>query len=127
MNLVDLEGDGNPGITLQASILGLLNGEGYAVQRYRYRLDGTMFDADTIIGYIDWTSEQRMVAATHELFMARFEDSTDHVDAGGLAGAVRPEKPEDFAFADREGNIVNREQRSKAFTKSLDLDHPHLR
>ena len=75
--LVDLEGDGHPGMTIQASILGLFSGEGYAVQRYRYRLAGTVFDANTIIGFIDWTSEQTMVAATNRLFMESFSDGTD--------------------------------------------------
>ena len=75
--LVDLEGDGHPGMTIQASIFGLFKGEGYAVQRYRYRLDGTVFDANTIIGFIDWTSEQTVVAATNPLFMESFSDGTD--------------------------------------------------
>jgi hypothetical protein len=77
VRLVDLEGDGNPGMTIQASILGLFTGEGYAVQRYRYRLDGTIVDANTIIGFIDWTSEQNVLAATHPLFMESFSDDTD--------------------------------------------------
>ena len=75
--LVDLEGDGHPGMTIEASILGLFKGEGYSVQRYRYRLDGTVFDANTIIGFIDWTSEQTVVAATNPLFMEAFSDDTD--------------------------------------------------
>ncbi len=75
--LVDLEGDGHPGMTIQASILGLFTGEGYAVQRYRYRLAGTVFSANIIIGLIDWTSEQTMVAATNPLFMDSFSDDTD--------------------------------------------------
>ena len=75
--LVDLEGDGHPGMTIAASILGLFKGEGYAVQRYRYQLDGTVFDANTIVGYIDWTSEQTVVEATNPLFMEAFSDDTD--------------------------------------------------
>ena len=75
--MVDLEGDRKPGMTIQASILGLFKGEGYAVQRYRYRLEGTVFDANTVIGFVDWTSEQTMVAATNSLFMESFSDDTD--------------------------------------------------
>ncbi|MCK5828545.1 hypothetical protein KAH43_08505, partial [Candidatus Bipolaricaulota bacterium] len=75
--LVDLEGDGHPGMTIEASILGLFKGKCYAVQRYRYRLDGTVFNANTIIGLIDWTSEQTVVAATNSLFMESFSDDTD--------------------------------------------------
>ena len=75
--LVDLEGDGHPGMTIQASILGLFRGEGYTVQRYRYRLEGTVFNANTIIGLIDWTSEQTVVAASNPLFMEPFSSGTD--------------------------------------------------
>ena len=75
--LVDMEGDGYPGMTIKASILGLIKGEVYSVQRYRYRLEGTVFDANTIIGFIDWTSEQTVVAATNSLFMEAFTDDTD--------------------------------------------------
>ncbi len=75
--LIDLEGDGHPGMTIAASILRMFTGEGYAVQRYRYQLDGTVFDANTIIGYIDWTSEQTVVEATNPLFMETFSDDTD--------------------------------------------------
>ena len=75
--LADLERDGHPGMTIQASILGLFRGEGYAVQRYRYRLEGTVFDVNTVIGFIDWTSEQTVVAATNPLFMETFSDDTD--------------------------------------------------
>jgi hypothetical protein len=75
--LVDLEGDGNPGMTIEASILGMFRGEGYAVQRYRYRLEGSVLDANTIAGFIEWTSDQVVVAATNPLFMEAFEDDTD--------------------------------------------------
>ena len=75
--LIDLEGDEHPGMTIQAAIFGVFNGEGYAVQRYRYRLEGTVFDANTIIGFIDWTSEQTVVSATNSLFMESFSDGTD--------------------------------------------------
>jgi hypothetical protein len=75
--VIDLEGDGHPGMTIQASILGLFTGEGYAVQRYRYRLDGTVLNGDTVVGFIDWTSEQNMLAATNPLFMEAFTSSTD--------------------------------------------------
>jgi hypothetical protein len=75
--LVDLEGDGNPGMTIEASILGMFRGAGYAVQRYRYRLEGSVVNADTIVGYIDWTSDQVVVEATNPLFMEAFTDDTD--------------------------------------------------
>jgi len=75
--VVDLEGDGHPGMTLRASIFGIFSGEGYAVQRYRYQLDGSVFSPDLIVGFIDWASEQQILAATHSMFMESFTDATD--------------------------------------------------
>lgn len=74
--VVDLDGDGHPGMTIHASILGVMNGDCYAVQRYRYSLDGTVFDGNTIVGFVDWTSEQNVLAATHELLLEPFSDDT---------------------------------------------------
>jgi hypothetical protein len=36
-----------------------------------------VFNADTIVGYIDWTSEQTVIEATNPLFMEAFSDDTD--------------------------------------------------
>lgn len=74
--VVDLDGDGHPGMTIHASVLGVMNGQCHAVQRYRYALDGTVFDANTIVGFVDWTSEQNVLAATHDLFLEPFSDDT---------------------------------------------------
>lgn len=74
--LVDMERDGHPGMTIRASIFGVFRGEGYVVQRYRYRLQGTVVDANTIIGFIDWTSEQTVIAATNTLFTESFSGAT---------------------------------------------------
>ena len=38
----DQDGDGKPGLTVRVSILGLLSGEVYVVQRVRYRMIGTV-------------------------------------------------------------------------------------
>jgi len=75
--LVDIDGDGNPGMTILAEVLGLFQGEAYAVQRYRYSLQGTLVDEDTIIGQLQWTSEQTIVAGTHDILLLPFEDYTD--------------------------------------------------
>ncbi len=109
--VIDLEGDGHPGMTIQASILGLFTGEGYAVQRYRYRLDGTVLNADTIIGTIDWTSEQTVLAATNPLFMESFTDGTHpdptfhrfvmvRTDASWTCETLRERLPELLALLD---------------------------
>jgi hypothetical protein len=109
--LVDLEGDGHPGMTIQASILGVFSGEGYAVQRYSYRLDGSVVNADMIVGFIDWTSEQVLLAATHPLFMETFTDGTDpdatkhrfvmvRVDEEWTAQTLREHLPELLSLLD---------------------------
>lgn len=79
--LVDLEGDGFPGMTIQVEIVGILTGDTYAVQRYRYRLQGEVVDDNTIVGLIDWTSEQTVVAGTNDLFLLPFQDYTDRNSA----------------------------------------------
>ncbi|TFH08112.1 MAG: hypothetical protein E4H08_08320 [Candidatus Atribacteria bacterium] len=75
--LVDQEGDGFPGMTIRVELVGLYTGSTYAVQRYRYRLYGDVVDENTIIGFIEWTSEQTIVAATNDLFLLPFADYTD--------------------------------------------------
>lgn len=75
--LVDQEGDGFPGITIEVELVGLVTGATYATQRYRYRLTGEVIDEDTIIGLIEWTSEQTIVAAEYDLFLLPFADYTD--------------------------------------------------
>lgn len=91
--VIDLEGDGHPGMTIQASILGIFSGQGYAVQRYRYQLDGTVFNPDLIVGFIDWTSEQRILAATHSMFMESFTDTTDPDASKHRFVMVRTDEP----------------------------------
>ena len=75
--LVDLDGDGHPGITLPAEILGLLSGETYAVQRFRYRLYGSFIDDRLVVGLLDWTTEQRILDASDALMMMPFEEHND--------------------------------------------------
>ncbi len=111
--VIDVEGDGRPGMTIQASILGIFSGEGYAVQRYRYRLDGSVFNPNLIVGLIDWTSEQNILAATHSLFMESFTDATDpdpakhrfvmvRTDGTWTADTLRDQLPELLALMDAE-------------------------
>ncbi|MBU0596461.1 hypothetical protein KJ567_07245, partial [Candidatus Bipolaricaulota bacterium] len=75
--LVDQDEDGKIGITIPAEIIGLLTGETYAVQRFRYRLEGDFVDEDTIIGLVEWTTEQTIVSATDALFFMPFTQDTD--------------------------------------------------
>jgi len=75
--LVDQEGDGKLGITIAAELVGLLAGETYVTQRFRYRLEGDVIDADTIVGLVEWTTEQTIVSATDALFFLPYEQITD--------------------------------------------------
>jgi hypothetical protein len=66
----DQDGDGNPGMTVRVTILGLVEGETYVVQRVSYRLSGVMVGSDRIEGTIEWTDEQVVLGATNELLKA---------------------------------------------------------
>ncbi len=72
--IVDTDGDGQPGITLSAELVGLFGGDTYAVQRFRYRLEGKLVDEDTIVGYVEWSSEQEIVWASDALLMTPFTE-----------------------------------------------------
>ena len=68
--VVDQDGDGNPGMTVRVSILGLIGGETYVVQRVSYRLSGVVIGPDRIEGTIDWSDEQVVLGATSPLLEA---------------------------------------------------------
>ncbi|MNC85067.1 hypothetical protein D3C83_06420 [compost metagenome] len=42
-----------------------------------------------------------------------------HVEAGGLAGAVRPEQPDDLAAAHLEGDVLHHDARAVALVQPL--------
>lgn len=71
--VTDLDQDGHPGFTLPVSILGIIEGDTYVVQRLTYRLIGHTVAADRIEGDIEWTSEQIVLDATRAFFLSRFE------------------------------------------------------
>ena len=66
----DQDGDGKPGLTVRVSIMGLISGEVYVVQRVRYRMTGTVVSPDRVEGLIEWTNEQITIAASNPLFAA---------------------------------------------------------
>jgi hypothetical protein len=75
--LVDIDGDGRIGFTISAEIVGLFGGDTYAVQRFRYRLNGKLVDPDTIIGTVEWSTEQVILWATDALLMMPYTQSVD--------------------------------------------------
>ena len=65
--VIDQDGDGNTGMTVRMTILGIVEGETYVVQRVTYRLTGWLVAPDRIEGWIDWTDEQTVLEATNPL------------------------------------------------------------
>jgi len=81
--VVDMESDGQIGFTIPAAIVGMFGGDTYVVQRFRYRLSGKLVDPDTIIGFVEWSTEQQVLWATDALLMMPYvqwidPDPTSH-------------------------------------------------
>jgi len=68
--VIDQDGDGQPGMTVRVTVLGIVEGETYIVQRVQYRLAGWVIGPDRIEGRIEWTDEQVVLAATNPLLEA---------------------------------------------------------
>jgi len=66
--VLDQDGDGKPGLTVKVTLMGILSGEAYVVQRVRYRMLGTVISAARITGLIEWTNEQVTIGASSPLF-----------------------------------------------------------
>ncbi len=77
--VIDQDGDGKPGLTVQVSALGLVEGEVYVVQRVRTRLTGTVISADRIEGLVEWTTEQVTLAASNPVFLGTIPSRPDPV------------------------------------------------
>ena len=79
--VVDADGDGHPGVTLLARVLGVIEGEVYVVQRVRYRPVGTLVAPNRIEGLIEWTGEHVVLGASSPL-LAADTPSGPHADPG---------------------------------------------
>ena len=77
LRVFDQDGDGNPGMTVHVTILGLVEGETHVVQRVSYRLSGAVISRDRIEGTIEWTDEQVVLGATNALLKADTIGSLD--------------------------------------------------
>ncbi len=73
--VIDMDGDGQIGFTIPAEVVGMFGGDTYAVQRFRYRLNGHFVDPETIIGLVEWTTEQVVLLATDALLMMSYTQS----------------------------------------------------
>ena len=68
--VIDQDGDGQPGMTVRVTVLAIVEGETYVVQRVQYRLSGWVIGPDRIEGRIEWSDEQVVLAATNPLLEA---------------------------------------------------------
>jgi len=75
--VIDMDEDGQIGMTIPAEIVGMFGGDTYAVQRFRYRLEGRLVDPETILGTVEWTTEQVILWATDALLMMPYTQSID--------------------------------------------------
>ena len=55
--------------------------------------------------------------------VGRLENSAQHPDDGGFAGAVRAEKAENRAACDRKTDMINRGETAEALRQAVALDH----
>ncbi len=85
----DQDGDGNPGITVRVSILGLISGEVYAVQRLWKLLEGTVVTPDLIRGLITWTNEQVTIGASNPFLNTSGDAQIDPVRERSYFVAIR--------------------------------------
>ncbi|MCX8104027.1 MAG: hypothetical protein N3E42_06345 [Candidatus Bipolaricaulota bacterium] len=67
--IFDQDGDGNPGMTLQITVVGVLNGEIYVIQRDWNILRGRLTSSMTLDGLVEWGSEQVIIGATNPIFL----------------------------------------------------------
>lgn len=68
--VVDQDGDGRPGMTVHISVVGLIKGDVYVVQRDRSRLVGMVVSADAAEGLLEWTTEQTILGASSSFFLS---------------------------------------------------------
>lgn len=87
--VLDQDGDGKPGITVRAAILGLISGEVYAVQRLWKLLEGTVVTANLIRGLITWTNEQVTIGASNRFLNTSGDARIDPVRERSYFVAIR--------------------------------------
>ncbi|NIV31894.1 MAG: hypothetical protein GWN58_21130, partial [Anaerolineae bacterium] len=77
----DQDDDGKPGVTVRITILGLISGEVYLIQRDWSSLTGRAGTLDRIDGLIDWGIEQVVLGASNPFLKARGTNRPDPVAA----------------------------------------------
>ena len=79
--IVDDDNDGNPGVTVSIDV-GTFIGELYIARREIFAYDATLLDEDldVITGEVTDTSEQLIIGANNELFLAQESNFVQHPD-----------------------------------------------
>jgi hypothetical protein len=75
--VIDQDGDGFPGMTVDVTLFGFLRAQIYVVQRVQYQLQGVVTSADRIEGLIEWADEQVVLDATSAMLLAGSESFPD--------------------------------------------------
>jgi len=75
--LVDQDGDGFPGMTVNVNLLGMMEEQIYVVQRFQYELEGVIVSPDRMEGLVRWNDEQVVLEATNPMLLAGSESEPD--------------------------------------------------
>jgi len=108
--VVDEDGDGHPGLTVHVRLAGIVSGNTYVIQRLTTALRGTVEDANTVTGTVDWTGEEIVLAASNPLLKMSYTYEPDptssenvfvmrRVDATWTAQTLRDHLPDLLARA----------------------------
>lgn len=90
--VIDQDADGFAGMTVNVSLLGLIQAQIYVVQRVRYVLQGVVVSTDRIEGLVDWTDEQVILSATSPLLLAGAESRPDPDPAKHIFVMIRAQE-----------------------------------
>ncbi len=93
--IIDLDADGNPGLTARVS--GLVDGEVYLVQRAVTRLSGGL-EGDRLDGLLGWTAEESIVAADDPLLQMGAPFEADDDPTKSVFRSTRLESDRDCAW-----------------------------
>ena len=70
--MIDQDADGHPGLTVHLSIVGLLGGDAYVANRTCTSLEGWLLEDGSITGWVHWSSDQNVLAASDPLFLSSY-------------------------------------------------------
>jgi hypothetical protein len=75
--IFDQDKDGKPGMTIRVSVLGIIEGEIYIIQRDWNSLRSTVLTPTIIDGLMEWGSEQVVLGASNPLLAGQPESTPD--------------------------------------------------